>query len=400
MEQKRHVWDKHERDWDGSFNFVLITYIVIMLAFILVRMVAGFGWLSPSDPYNYAHMRAVDIGFGIVSQILIMTAIPVAAMFFWRRRRARHTGKGLDNSVKSVGASFGFDKPNLKVIGFAVILGIIAFFFNIFVSALFNGILSFAGFRNFSGGFEHWSGIGALFALLTLVAVLPGFCEEVTHRGMLLRSFTPRLGVMRAIMLSSIMFGFMHLNIVQVFYAAILGYIIALATVATKSLWTGVIMHFLNNGIGIYLSLASRPENNWPLGNLFDSISGIFNIFGIFVYVIVIWGGLYLMLAIIRMFAQDNYTKNKAAHIGAIIRANPDIIKHNDRILTIEELTIHADTALQKLGNWQKLKFYLDPVHASGKRPAPLNRLESTLLCGVLFLGGIITLFTMVWGFL
>lgn len=386
MDKKIDTWDRHEDDWKGSFNFVLVIYFVIMFAFITVRVIAGLGWLSNLPP------AVVEIGFSIVSQVLIMTAIPLFAVHAWRRKRR-------DTTIKETFASKGFDKPTWRVLGFAVLLGAIAYFFNIFISGLFNGVLAILGYRfPGGGGVETWSGVSGLFVLLALVAVLPGFCEEVTHRGMLMRSFIPRLGVMKAILFSSVMFGFMHLNVVQVFYAAILGYIIALATVATKSLWVGVIMHFMNNAMGIYFMFAYRY--GWIGGGLMNALVGALDILGLILYALVIFGGFFAMMAIIRMFARENFQKKKSLHIAQLIQTDPNILKHSNGVYSFEEFHDVVDKTILRMGNWQRLKFFLEPTSVLGNKRPRLNRAEATLFWGVLFLGGIITTFTLVWGFL
>ncbi|MCL2587727.1 MAG: CPBP family intramembrane metalloprotease [Firmicutes bacterium] len=399
--RKEDTWGRTERDWDGSFKFVLIVYFVIMLAFVCLRVSASL-WLN-FDPENDAAWRWVDVGFTVIAQIMIMTAIPLFALHVWHRKKAQAKRDPLSvemqkTSFGSTFASFGFDKPSVRVIAFAFLLGFIAYFFNIFVSGLFNGVLSLFGYRFPGGGFEVWSGVGGLFALLALVAVLPGFCEEVTHRGMLMRSFASRMGIMRAILFSSIMFGFMHLNIVQVFFAAILGYVIAIATVAMRSLWVGVIMHFMNNAMGIYLMFANR--NGWFAGDFLERTLDGLSYFGILLFPLVIGGGFWLMFIIIRMFARENFLKRKTEHLGSLIQNNPAVLQHDGGIYSFEEFTQVVDNATQRMGWWQRFKFYIDPVGTVDKKPMNLTRGEATWFYGVLFLGGIITLFTMVWGFL
>ena len=374
--------------WGKSFTWVLVTYLIIMLAFIAIRVVAGLGWLSSLPE------AVVEIGFSVVSQIIIMAMIPLVSIHIMRKKQLI-----IPVTPKSTFASFGFDKPTGRVIAYGFLLGIIAYFFNIFVSSLFNGTLMLLGYRFPVGELGPWAGVGGFFVLITLVAVLPGFCEEVTHRGMLMKSFASRIGMMRAILFSSIMFGFMHLNVVQVFYAAILGYMIALATVATRSLWVGVIMHFMNNGLGIYLSFAGRY--NWPLGGLMEGVFDLFGGFGIILFVVVIWGGFYAMMAIIQMFARQNYQKDKYLSLAQIISANPNILMRPDGgVYTLEEFGLNIDNAVARMHSWRRLKFYLEPETILGKRKMNLARREATLFWGLLFLGGIITVFTLVWGFL
>ena len=115
------------------------------------------------------------------------------------------------------------------------------------------------------------TGIAGLLFGLFFSAVLPGLCEEVTHRGMLLNGLRNKVGLRRALIISSVMFGLMHLNVVQFFYATCLGFIMGVMVIATRSIWPAVIMHFTNNAIVQYLSVAN--EKGWLFGNFFEALN-------------------------------------------------------------------------------------------------------------------------------
>ena len=107
---------------------------------------------------------------------------------------------------------------------------------------------------------------------VVLVAVLPAICEETTHRGLLIHGYS-MLGIKRAVIYSSLMFGLMHLNINQFFYATILGFLIALSTLMSKSIIPAMIIHFMNNFISTYISFAQ--SNKWFGYELFDLLDGM-----------------------------------------------------------------------------------------------------------------------------
>lgn len=94
--------------------------------------------------------------------------------------------------------------------------------------------------------------------LVLLVAVTPAICEEVLFRGVLLESFRSRWSVPVAVVLSGVVFGLFHLSPQTVFRflpTAWLGVLLAWTVVETRSLWTSVILHFLNNGTILALTL-------------------------------------------------------------------------------------------------------------------------------------------------
>ena len=138
---------------------------------------------------------------------------------------------------------------------------------NIVVSSIFSGIIGFTGYRT-PLTFEtqptpDW-GLTSFLINVLLVAVLPAFCEEFLHRGLLLQG-TKHIGFKRAIVISSVLFGLIHFNIGQVSYAIVLGLVLGFASVVAKNLWVPIIMHFVNNFIAVYLDFAEA--NGWFLGD-------------------------------------------------------------------------------------------------------------------------------------
>lgn len=89
---------------------------------------------------------------------------------------------------------------------------------------------------------------GNTFALnLLVIAVLPAISEECMVRGVYFQQYKAG-GILKAAVMSGIVFGFMHLNFNQFSYALILGVILALLVEATGSIFSSIIAHFIFNG--------------------------------------------------------------------------------------------------------------------------------------------------------
>ena len=88
---------------------------------------------------------------------------------------------------------------------------------------------------------------------LIFTAILPAICEENLHRGMLL-SNTSGLGMKNSILLTGLMFGLLHLNIEQFFYATLIGFFLGFVCYVSGSIYPCMIIHFMNNGISVLLS--------------------------------------------------------------------------------------------------------------------------------------------------
>jgi membrane protease YdiL (CAAX protease family) len=86
--------------------------------------------------------------------------------------------------------------------------------------------------------------------LLFLLAITPAICEEAVFRGVLLGG-TRTLPTWRVVVLNGVVFGAFHLSFetpVRFLPTAWLGIVLAWTVLRTRSVWTGVLMHFLNNG--------------------------------------------------------------------------------------------------------------------------------------------------------
>ena len=79
-------------------------------------------------------------------------------------------------------------------------------------------------------------------------SLIPPLIEEFALRGVLMQSLR-KYGNLFAIITSAFVFGVFHGNAVQMPFAFLCGLVIGYAVVASESLWTGVIIHALMNGM-------------------------------------------------------------------------------------------------------------------------------------------------------
>lgn len=91
---------------------------------------------------------------------------------------------------------------------------------------------------------------------LFFVAVLPAFVEEFIFRGIFFHSYR-EAGVLKAAIISGVLFGLVHLNLNQFSYAFVMGVIFALLIEATGSIFAPIIFHFIINGNSITMATLS-----------------------------------------------------------------------------------------------------------------------------------------------
>lgn len=95
--------------------------------------------------------------------------------------------------------------------------------------------------------------IGILICFIS-ISVVPALVEEFALRGVIMQMLR-RYGDNFALLTSALIFGLMHCNLQQIPFAFIAGYAIGYAVIITDSLWTGVIIHFLNNAFSAAMAL-------------------------------------------------------------------------------------------------------------------------------------------------
>jgi membrane protease YdiL (CAAX protease family) len=93
-------------------------------------------------------------------------------------------------------------------------------------------------------------------ALVALV-ILPPIVEETVFRGFIFPAFSKRYGTIAGAIISSILFGFAHLQYNISVYTIVLGLILCFMYVKLRSIFPGMALHMLNNYIA-YLALVGK----------------------------------------------------------------------------------------------------------------------------------------------
>lgn len=83
--------------------------------------------------------------------------------------------------------------------------------------------------------------------LLIIIAVAPALGEELMFRGLIGRGLVARWGIIRGILLTSLLFGIVHLHPAHALAVIPLGIAMHFVYLTTRSFWAPVLLHFLNN---------------------------------------------------------------------------------------------------------------------------------------------------------
>jgi len=118
---------------------------------------------------------------------------------------------------------------------------------------------------------ETVCGTGWIWALVVL-GFSAAVCEELVTRGFFLSAMLPRFGSGAAVVISAVMFGLMHLNLAQLFYATFLGVVLGFVALRSGSVLACIVTHFavnaltlLNARFGVY-DAAVETVHRWAFG--------------------------------------------------------------------------------------------------------------------------------------
>lgn len=90
---------------------------------------------------------------------------------------------------------------------------------------------------------------GQFLTALLAFALLPAVCEEIAFRGFLLRGLHRRFRPRNAVLLSAFLFAAYHMNVFLFLPMFLLGVVLSLLTVRSRSLLPAICLHFLHNSV-------------------------------------------------------------------------------------------------------------------------------------------------------
>lgn len=99
-----------------------------------------------------------------------------------------------------------------------------------------------------------------VFVLLAVVAVSPAICEELLFRGAILSGLEKRLPSWVLIPVVGILFGVFHISIYRVVLTGLTGIVLTYVVWRTRSLWNGILVHFLFNGTAVLIASERVPD--------------------------------------------------------------------------------------------------------------------------------------------
>lgn len=135
---------------------------------------------------------------------------------------------------------------------------------------------------------------------LLVLAVIPSITEEVAFRGYILSGLERGHRTRTAILISAFLFGFLHVLISlfnQLFTATLLGIVLGLLAVRSRSLLPGIAFHLVTNGLAVVLAFWTSAASSAGASWLFRDIAH-----GLYRWPVLVLSGLASAWMLFRLF--------------------------------------------------------------------------------------------------
>lgn len=214
------------------FFLFTVLYLVFQVILLVLELVFGAGFID-SNIY----------GILLVNEYILIL-IPVLVYALTKRVNFKET--------------FRLNKPGLLPVILIMCMSLPAYL----AASMLNSIVVYL--LQFIGEIPRQpipvpGNLSELIVGILIVAVSPGICEEMMHRGMLLSAYERR-GSFKAIAITSVFFGLFHFDVTNFLGPVFLGLIIGYYVIRTNSIFAGMLAHFLNNTIAEVLQFIARNE--------------------------------------------------------------------------------------------------------------------------------------------
>ena len=222
---------------------------------------------------------------------------------------------------------------------------------------------------------------------------------------MLLSSYKTQ-GLKTTILLSGLMFGLMHMNIEQFFYATLIGFFFGYITCKTSSIYPAMIFHFMNNGLSCLFSFASVNEIKWLdffgfMTNMASTNTFLYLIFFLTLVAICVF---VVQMLIPQLMKNTNF--KTAENIGKQLAkyklraeyfeglknlAGEDSKLNKDIDEMLEETSLELEYELYNVSREQMFEYQI-------KKTKNFDKPTKILVIATICLQAVVTLFTFIWG--
>lgn len=307
-------------------NVVGIITIVGIVAFYLISYLLStiLREILMQYPVDYSIDALPNSFFGGLVNLL---ALGVGGVIFIKLKK------------EDISKQLPFSKVNTSTLISLIIIGFSFCMLSNFLTSIFIGTTSNLGFDfSYASSSPVSNSVPEIIASVLAVAFVPAVAEEIMFRGAIMSTLR-KYGDGTAILVSAIIFGLFHTNMVQIPFAFIVGVILGWAVVYSGSMLPAILIHFTNNLFSVTSGTLQSNAERWNISE------GILSL-GVSIFVVIM--ALSAIICAIKLSRQDKtflYLNNyhgelEKKEITKTIITNPAIIGAVV-ILTIETINNH-----------------------------------------------------------
>ena len=258
------------RKYSTAFATAMLSFLIVSYAISFVLM---FGNLMSVYENNATFSACIGIFYS-----LFAVGLPflIANKYLSKNKLQAETAKTIysapKNPLKTISIIF---IAVLGCIGSMYISGIVTVFFN----AL--------GYDVSAGGEPDVKNVMDIVALFVGTAIIPPLVEEFAMRNVLMQSLR-KYGNVFAVLASAFSFGIFHGTPTQIPFAFLCGLFIGYAVIATESIWTGVIIHAIVNGMScVYYACAffTDEDTGDKIYGIILAVLAVLGVIGLIIYI-------------------------------------------------------------------------------------------------------------------
>lgn len=228
--------------------------MIRILLFLVILLISGLIGVAASAIFIFAGDTGMKIGQGI-SSIFMFVVPPIVYYFITRKEHQMQ-----DLGIRKLSPPWW-----LILIGAALMIVSIPITTTLTTwNESMNLGGAFAQFEEYMKAMEETAQattekmlnvttFGGMLFNLVIIALIPAIGEELTFRGVLQQSLTRKMNPHLAIILSAAIFSFIHFQFYGFLPRMFLGMLMGYMFYITNSLWTSMLMHFVNNGATVVL---------------------------------------------------------------------------------------------------------------------------------------------------
>lgn len=217
-------------------------------------------------------------------------------------------------------------KVSLKSIGLIIVAAIFLFIMADYVNAC-----SMIAFQNLLDDSLR-AIVNKPVEALVVVAILPAIIEEFLFRGMIYRGIANKSNKKIAIIISALLFAFLHMNFNQMCYAFVMGLVFAIVIYLTDNLSVSILLHMLFNAFTVIQAILQCNIAGYTLFN-----PSLTDTQGKIEISLLIIGGLIAILSaviagwLILLIAKTEKTTETTINNENILKDNDNIFKNNEK---------------------------------------------------------------------